>query len=71
MLCFDKRWLASYGISPIDIAGFVHDAGQPTCHFRVLQERGIHKHRVIVDDSAPLYHVGEDETYPPMLVLFS
>ena len=71
MLGFDKRWLASYGISPMDIAGFVHDAGQPTCHFRVLQERGIHKHRVIIDDSAPLYHVGEDETYPPMLILVS
>ena len=71
MLCFDKRWLAPHGISPLDIAGFVHDAGQPTCHFRVLEERGIHKHRVIIDDSAPLYHVGEEENYSPMLILVS
>lgn len=71
MLCFDKRWLVPYGISPADIAGFVHDAGQPTCHFKVLKECGIDSRRVIVDDSAPLYHVGEDETYPPMLILVS
>ena len=71
MLCFDKRWLAPYGIKPTDIAGFYHDAGQPTCHFNVLRERGIDSRRVIVDDSAPLYHIGEDSGYPPMLILVS
>ncbi len=69
MLCFDKRWLAPYGITPMDISGFIHDAGQPTCHFRVLKERSLDPRRVIVDDSSPLYHVGEDATYPPMLIL--
>lgn len=71
MLCFDKSWLAPHGISPMDIAGFVHDAGQPTCHFNVLRERGIDTRRVIVDDSAPLYHIGEDSQYPPMLIIVS
>ena len=33
MHCFDKRWLAPYGLSAMDLAGFVHDAGQPTSHF--------------------------------------
>ena len=71
MLCFDKSWLSPHGISPTDLAGFVFDAGQPTCHFNVLRERGLDTRRVIVDDSAPLYHIGESEQYPPMLVIVS
>ncbi len=71
MLCFDKRWLSEHGIKPTDIAGFIHDAGQPTCHFNVLRERGIDRRRVIIDDSAPLYHIGKDEQYPPILIIVS
>lgn len=71
MLCFDRRWLAKHGISPMQIAGFVHDSGQPTCHYSVLQEREIDKRRVIVDESAPLWHIGTDAAYPPMLILVS
>lgn len=71
MLCFDKRWLSNYNINPMDIAGFYHDAGQPTCHFNVLKERGLDKRRLIVDDSSSLYHIGEDEQYPPMLIIVS
>lgn len=71
MLCFDKRYLAKHGIAPTDITGFIHDAGQPTAHFNVLRERGIDSRRVIVDESAPLYHVGVDAVYPPMLVIVS
>lgn len=66
MLCFDKRWLAQYGIDPSDIDGFIHDAGQPTTHFNVLRERGTDSRKVVVDDAAPLYHIGESESYPPM-----
>lgn len=69
MLCFDRRWLGAHGLSAMDFTGFVHDAGQPTCHFNVLRERGVDGRRVIVDDSAPLYHIGEDEAYPPMLLI--
>ena len=71
MLCFDKKWLSVHGIKPTDVAGFVHDAGQPTCHFNVLRERGIDTRRVIINDSAPLYHIGADEQYPPMLIIVS
>ena len=42
-----------------------------TCHFNVLRERGIDTRRVIINDSAPLYHIGEDEQYPPMLIIVS
>lgn len=66
MLCFDRRWLAAHGLSPLDFDGFFHDAGQPTAHYNVLKSRGFDPLRVIVDASAPLYHVGEDPQYPPM-----
>ena len=71
MLCFDKHWLAEYNISPTDISGFVHDAGQPTSHFNVLKEKGINPNRVIVDETAPLYYIGIDSEYPPMLIIVS
>lgn len=71
MLCFDGSWLAKFGITPMDISGFIQDSGQPTCHFNVLQERGLDPRRVVVDDAAPLYHVGTAETYPPMLIIVS
>ena len=71
MLCFDKRWLLPYFIKPETIAAYYHDAGQPTTHFNLLRERGIDSRRVIVDDSAPLYHIGELPSYPPMHFVIS
>ena len=72
MLCFDKRWLAPYGISPTDVKGWLHVAGQPTCHFNYLAyERRLNPNRVIVDETAPLYHVGADSEYSPMLFIVS
>lgn len=71
MLCFDKRWLGEYGIGPMDIDGFFHDAGQPTKHYNVLKNEGWDSKRVIIDETAPLYHVGTAEEYPPMLFVVS
>lgn len=71
MLCFDRSWLRKHSILPTDAAGFIHDAGQPTCHFNVLRQRGIDTRRVIVDESSPLYHIGVDDHYPPMLIIVS
>ena len=71
MLCFDKRWLSKYNISPMDISGFIHDAGQPTAHFNVLKYNEIDPKRVIIDETAPLYHIGIDENYPKMLFIVS
>ena len=44
---------------------------QPTCHFNVLRERGLDKRRVIIDESAPLYHIDDTRNYSPMLVVVS
>ena len=71
MLCFDKKYLTPYGIDPATIDGFIHDAGQPTCHFNVLRERGIDTRRVIIDESAPIFHIGTAPEYAPMLFIVS
>ena len=71
MLCFDERFLAKYGMHPDELAGYIHDAGQPTAHFNVLRERGLDARRVIIDETAPLYYVGTRDAYPPMLFIVS
>lgn len=71
LLCFDSAWLGKYGITNKDICGFIHDAGQPTVHFNVLKERGIDSRRIIIDESAPLYHIGKTVDYPPMQLIVS
>ena len=71
MLCFDERYLAAVGMTPDDIDAFIHDAGQPTSHFRVLKELGKDSRRVIVDETAPLYFIGTRPSYPPMLFIVS
>ena len=71
MLCFDKKYLSPYNIRPTDIAGFVHDAGQPTVHFNIMRERGEDSRRVVVDEAAPMYYIGLDKKYPPMMFIVS
>lgn len=71
MLCFDERYLKSVCLSPLDISGFIHDAGQPTAHFEVLKRRGLDSRRIIVDESAPLYHIGLSERYAPQMFIAS
>lgn len=71
MLCFNKAYLAPYKIDPAQIDGFIHDAGQPTTHFNVLRERGMDSRRVIIDEAAPLYYIGQDPEYAPMLFIVS
>ncbi len=71
MLCFDKRYLNRIGLEPTDIDAYIHDAGQPTSHFNVLKELGKDSKRVIVDETAPMYFVGLEETYSPMLFIVS
>ena len=72
MLQFDNKYLQKHGINPTELAGFVHDAGQPTSHFNVIQkELGVDGRRVIVDEMAPLYYIGLADVYSPMLIIVS
>lgn len=71
MLCFDPKYLKWAGLDGGVVTGYVHDAGQPTAHFNVLTKKGVDGRRIIVDESAPLYHVGTSDNYPPMLIIAS
>ena len=71
MLCFDHRYLAPYKIPEGVIKGYIHDAGQPTVHFNVLREREIDTRRVIIDEAAPIFHIGKAAEYPDMLFIVS
>ncbi len=71
MLCFDKRYLESVGLDNSKVAGYFHDAGQPTAHFNVLKYADIDPRRIIVDETAPLYYVGLEKEYPPMCFVVS
>ena len=51
--------------------GYFHDAGQPTAHFNVLKNSGVDPRRIIVDETAPLYHIGLEEDYPRMRFIVS
>ena len=69
MLCFDKKYLEMHNIDSDSISGYVMDAGQPTAHFNVLKERGIDGRRVIIDESAPIYHITAGRKYAPMQII--
>ena len=71
MLCFDQKYLGVHGIDPLEIAGWFHDAGQPTKHFNVLKYEGEDSRRIIVDETAPLYHIGTAEKHSPMRFIVS
>ena len=71
MLCFDKRYLDSAGLDNSKVAGYFHDAGQPTAHFNVLKYAGVDPRRIIVDETAPLYYIGTEDEYPPMRFIVS
>ena len=71
MLCFDKKYLGLYGLSAMNVNGFIFDAGQPTKHYTILRATGCDERKVIIDESSALYHVGEDEKYPSMLFIVS
>ncbi|MBE6787066.1 MAG: alpha/beta hydrolase [Ruminococcaceae bacterium] len=71
MLCFCNSFFEKRGLKQSEIQGYFHDAGQPTVHFNVLKQRGIDTRRIVVDEMAPLYYVGEAEEYPPMMFIVS
>lgn len=71
MLCFDTSYLKNAGVDTSSIAGYFHDAGQPTTHFQIMRERGFDGLRIAVDEAAPMYYVGAEKSYPPMRFIVS
>lgn len=72
MLYFDRTYLQEVGLDPGIAKGYIFDAGQPTTHFRVLQERGDDPRLVRIDRAAPLFFIDrdvEDEENLPRFLL--
>lgn len=69
MLCFNRSLLNTCGLSPTDIDGFIFDSPQLTSHYSALKEKGYARNRIVIDEAAPLYYVGTEPEYPPMLFI--
>ncbi len=69
MLCFDRRWLPARGLDPDSFAGFLFLSGPPVKHMTVLEAQGLDPKRIIIDDTAALYHVRPHGA--PLLILTS
>lgn len=69
MLCFDRRYLAVRGVPHGCVRGWYFISGQPTKHFSVLEADGDDPRHIVVDETSPLWYVGENE--PPVLILTS
>ena len=69
MLCFDRSYLTSREYDPDAFAGYLFLSGQPTKHMTVLEAEGLDPRRIIVDGTAPLYHVRAHGA--PLLILTS
>lgn len=69
LLAFDRHYLEARGLEPEAFDGFLFDAGQPTCHFALLRERGLDMRRQIIDETAPLYHVQDARPGKPLLFI--
>lgn len=68
MLCLDSKYYAAHELLENSIAGYIFNGGQPTAHFNVLRERGLDSRRVIIDETAPLYHIGLQKALPPIQI---
>lgn len=69
LLAFDRSYLAEQSLEPEMLRGFLFDAGQPTCHFALLRERGLDERRVLIDETAPLYHIRDARPARPLMFL--
>jgi len=71
MMCFDRRWLAGVDMVPEEFDAFLLEAGQPTAHQTILKYRGMDLRRVLIDDSAVLYHIQDQRPDRPLLITVS
>ena len=71
MLCFNKDFLKEVGLSPLDIKGYISDAGQMSDHFNVqMYERGLDPWLQRITEFAPLYYVGPGIKTSPILLIW-
>jgi acetyl esterase/lipase len=57
MVALDEQYLRAHGLDARALVGLVALSGQTSTHFTVREERRLGA-RLVVDDAAPLFHVG-------------
>ncbi|MCG8600230.1 MAG: carboxylesterase family protein [Verrucomicrobiales bacterium] len=67
MVALDPGYLETFGRSIHDLAGVIPFSGHSITHFTVRKERGIGGLQPVVDEMAPLFHVGKN--VPPFLLI--
>lgn len=70
MLCFDKKYLSSYGVDPMNIKGWFFESGQPTTHFHLLEMEGYNPWIQRIDEKAPIYYVGPTTKFTKALFIY-
>lgn len=68
MLCFDTHYLRDAGVPPELVDGYLFGSGQPTTHFNILKQRGEDSRLVVIDETAPLFHVRSERGAPLLIV---
>ena len=67
MIALDKRYLETFGVNPMQLAGAFPVSGQMSTHFQILRERRAKDPAVrdfYIDEYAPIYHASAKT--PPM-----
>ncbi len=67
MVGMDKKYLAAHDINTKQLAGLIPFSGHTITHFTIRGERGISGNQAIIDELAPIFHVGKEP--PPMLLI--
>jgi acetyl esterase/lipase len=66
LVALDERYLRAHGLDGSALAGLVALSGQTSSHFTVREERKLGA-RIVVDEAAPLFHVGR-RSFPFLIV---
>jgi len=71
MLCTDRHYLNDEGVDPMNIKGWISDAGQMTSHFNVIAiEDHLNPLSQRIDEKAPLYFIDEKFNSNPILLIY-
>ena len=71
MLALDPEYLKAYQLKPRQLAGVIAISGQMDSHQTTKKERNLPADEKIIDQTAPLYFVGQARKLPPFLVLYA
>lgn len=71
MAYFDRHYFAERGIDAAALSGFLFISGSPVKHMTICAAEGLDPRRVMIDESAALWHVDGDYPTLPLLIVTS